>query len=148
MSEEQTSGQAKTTVVEEDTQLEGALSARGPVLVMGRVNGDLSGLSIEITETGAIAGRIKTPALHSRGVLSGTIEAEDVELSGRIMNDTVIRAQSLTVELDTAGTTNTVFGDCELEIGEAPVNAQPAGDLPPPRSRPGGGRRRRGGDEE
>ena len=59
-------GQPKQTVVEEGTALRGSLASNGQVLVMGRVDGEVSGVAVEITETGAVSGRVKTPALRSR----------------------------------------------------------------------------------
>jgi cytoskeletal protein CcmA (bactofilin family) len=142
-------GQPKQTIVEEGTALRGSLASNGNVLVMGRVDGEVSGVAVEITETGAVSGRVKTPALRSRGELRGEIEATDVELSGQVLDDTVIRAQVLAVTIPTSSNGPTMlFGDCELEIGEAPQNTYVAND-PPAKPRPGGGRRRRGhADEE
>jgi cytoskeletal protein CcmA (bactofilin family) len=140
-------GQPKQTVVEEGTALRGSLASNGQVLVMGRVDGEVSGVAVEITETGAVSGRVKTPALRSRGELRGEITAEDVEISGQVLDDTVIRAQALAVNIPGPGGTAVLFGDCELEIGEAPQNTYVAPD-PPAKPRPGGGRRRRGGADE
>jgi cytoskeletal protein CcmA (bactofilin family) len=140
-------GQPKRTVVEEGTALRGSLASNGAVLVMGRVDGEVSGVNVEITETGAVSGRVKTPALRSRGELRGEIDAEDVELSGHVLDDTVIRAQALAVNIPGPGGPTVLFGDCELEIGEAPQNNYVATD-PPAKPRPGGGRRRRNADEE
>ena len=140
-------GEPKKTVVEEGTALRGALVSNGAVLVMGRVDGEVAGVAVEITETGAVSGKVKTPALRSRGELCGQIEAEDVELSGRVLDETVIRAQALAVTLPAAGGAAMLFGDCELEIGEAPQNNYVPMD-PPAKPRPGGGRRRRNADDE
>ena len=144
---EQNGSQPKQTVVEEGTALRGSLASNGQVLVMGRVDGEVSGVAVEITETGAISGRVKTPALRSRGELRGEIDAEDVELSGHVLDDTVIRAQAIAVSIPNGGAPAVLFGDCELEIGEAPQNTYVAPD-PPAKPRPGGGRRRRGGADE
>src|SRR5436853_3813955 len=140
-------GQPRKTVVEEGTALRGSLASNGQVLVMGRVDGEVSGVAVEITETGAVSGRVKTPALRSRGELRGEIDAEDVEISGHVLDETVIRAQALAVNIPPAGGPAVLFGDCELEIGEAPQNTYVASD-PPAKPRPGGGRRRRNPDEE
>jgi cytoskeletal protein CcmA (bactofilin family) len=140
-------GQPRQTVVEEGTALRGSLVSNGSVLVMGRVEGDVSGQAVEVTETGAISGRIKTPALRSRGELAGQIEAQDVELAGHVLDNTVIRAEALTVTLPASGGAAALFGDCALEIGEAPQPSYVAPD-PPAKPRPGGGRRRRPTDEE
>ena len=145
MSEE--TGQPRKTIVEEGTALRGQLASNGQVLVMGRVDGEVSGVAVEITETGAVSGRVKTPALRSRGELRGEINAEDVEISGQVLDDTVIRAQAISVNIPGPGGATVLFGDCELEIGEAPQNTYVPPD-PPVRSRPGGGRRRRNADEE
>jgi len=145
MSEE--NGQPRKTVVEEGTALRGALNSNGQVLVMGRVDGEVSGVAVEITESGAVSGRVRTPALRSRGELRGEISADDVEISGHVLDDTVIRAQALAVTIPGPGGAAVLFGDCELEIGEAPQNTYVAPD-PPARPRPGGGRRRRNADEE
>jgi len=140
-------GQPRKTVVEEGTALRGSLASNGQVLVMGRVDGEVSGVAVEITETGAVSGRVKTPALRARGELRGQIEAEDVEISGHVLDDTVIRAQALAVNIPGPGGPSVLFGDCELQIGEAPQNTYVVPD-PPARPRPGGGRRRRNADDE
>lgn len=137
----------RKTIVEEGTALKGSLASNGAVLVMGRVDGEVSGVAVEITETGAVSGRVKTPALRSRGELRGEIEAADVELSGQVLDDTIIRAQAIAVTIPTNGGPTMLFGDCELEIGEAPQNSYVASD-PPAKPRPGGGRRRRGHNDE
>jgi cytoskeletal protein CcmA (bactofilin family) len=147
MSSENGNGQPRKTIVEEGTALKGSLASNGQVLVMGRVDGEVSGVTVEITETGAVSGRVKTPALRSRGELRGEIEANDVELSGQVLDDTVIRAQAIAVEIPAPGGPTMLFGDCELEIGETPVNTFVPSD-PPAKPRPGGGRRRRNADEE
>src|SRR6476619_5798704 len=66
---EHNGSQPKQTVVEEGTALRGSLASNGQVLVMGRVDGEVSGIAVEITESGAISGRVKTPAPRSRGEL-------------------------------------------------------------------------------
>src|SRR3954463_2509089 len=145
MSEE--NAQPKQTVVEEGTALRGSLASNGQVLVMGRVDGEVSGVAVEITETGAVSGRGKTPALRSRGDLRGGIDAEDVELSGHVLDETVIRAQAIAVSIPIAGGPTMLFGDCELETGAPPQTTCVPND-PPAKPRPGGGRRRRNADEE
>ena len=47
-----------------------------------------------------------------------------MELSGRVRDKTVIRAQSLEVKLErTDGRLEVTFGECELAVGEAPDKA-------------------------
>jgi cytoskeletal protein CcmA (bactofilin family) len=109
----QTSG--KRTLVEEGTAITGNLTSSCPIVVMGRIDGEISGPSMEVAESGVVSGRIKVAALRSRGEVAGELEAESVQLSGRVRDETVIRARSLQV----AGTP-VKFGECELCIGEEP----------------------------
>ena len=54
----------------------------------------------------------------------GEIEAESVELSGKIRDGTVIRARSLDIKVNRQGPREPIqFGDCELFIGDEPDKA-------------------------
>jgi cytoskeletal protein CcmA (bactofilin family) len=115
----------KKTLIEEGTEFKGTLTSTCAIVVMGRVEGDMKGPSVEVTETGVLSGKAKVTELRSRGELSGEFEAEIVELSGRVRDKTVIRAKSLEVSLQRAeGGIEMVFGDCELAVGEAPDKAR------------------------
>jgi cytoskeletal protein CcmA (bactofilin family) len=109
------------TIVEQGTSLTGTLSASCPVLVLGRLDGEVSGPTVEVAPTGVLHGTVKATTLRSRGELSGNFEAEDVELAGRVLDDTVIKAKALQVSF--GGETSIVFGACELEIGDPPDKA-------------------------
>ena len=114
------SGQAgtKRTVVEEGTEVQGTMASSCPIVVMGKIQGEISGPSMEIAESGKVAGRIKVTELRSRGELAGELEAESVELAGCVLDDTVIRARSL--EVSAATGPSVLFGECELSIGDEP----------------------------
>jgi cytoskeletal protein CcmA (bactofilin family) len=115
----------KKTLIEEGTEFKGTLTSTCAIVVMGRVEGELKGPSVEVTETGVLSGKAKVTELRSRGELSGEFDAEVVELSGRVRDKTVIRAKSLEVSLQRAeGGIEMVFGDCELAVGEAPDKAR------------------------
>jgi cytoskeletal protein CcmA (bactofilin family) len=115
----------KKTLIEEGTEFKGTLTSTCAIVVMGRVEGELKGPSVEVTETGVLSGKAKVTELRSRGELSGEFDAELVELSGRVRDKTVIRARSLEVSLQRAeGAIEMVFGDCELAVGEAPDKAR------------------------
>jgi cytoskeletal protein CcmA (bactofilin family) len=109
------------TVVDEGTSLAGTLTATTPVIVMGRLEGEVSGPTVEVTPSGVLHGTVKATTLRSQGELGGHFEADDVELAGRVLDDTVIRAKALQVSF--SGDVGMVFGACELEIGEAPDKA-------------------------
>jgi len=115
----------KKTLIEEGTEFKGTLTSTCAIVVMGRVEGEMKGPSVEVTETGVLSGKAKVTELRSRGELSGEFDAEIVELSGRVRDKTVIRAKSLEVSLQRAeGGIEMVFGDCELAVGDAPDKAR------------------------
>ena len=108
----------KRTLVEEGTAVTGNMTSSCPIVVMGKIDGEISGPSMEIMESGVVSGRIKVTAFSSRGELAGELEAETVELAGRVRDDTVIRARSL--EVTSAPGTTLQFGECELSVGDEP----------------------------
>jgi cytoskeletal protein CcmA (bactofilin family) len=137
----------KKTLIEEGTEFKGTLTSSCPIVVMGKVEGDMKGPSVEVTESGVLSGKAKVTELRSRGELSGEFDAEVVELSGRVRDKTVIRAKSLEVSLQRAeGGIEMVFGDCELAVGDAPDKAKAVREATAPRKEaapvaatPGGG---------
>jgi cytoskeletal protein CcmA (bactofilin family) len=116
--------EGKRTLIEEGTELKGTLTSSCPVVVLGRLEGQMTGPSVDVAESGVLSGRAKVKELRSRGELSGEFEADSVELSGRVHDKTVIRAQTLEVKLQRSdGRLEVTFGECELAVGEAPDKA-------------------------
>jgi hypothetical protein len=70
---------------------------------------------------------VKVSTLKSEGSLGGEIEADSVELSGSVSDDTVIKAASLEVKLSqSAGSKLRVsFGNCELQVGDPVAKSKP-----------------------
>jgi cytoskeletal protein CcmA (bactofilin family) len=124
----------KHTLVEEGTEFKGTMSSSCPIVVMGKVEGDVTGPVIHVTPSGVVAGVVKVKSLHSAGELAGEVEAETVQISGRVRDRTVIRARSLEVSLNVQkGGMQVVFGECELAIGDEPnKEAAVAAALAPP----------------
>jgi cytoskeletal protein CcmA (bactofilin family) len=124
----------KHTLVEEGTEFKGTMSSSCPIVVMGKVEGDVAGPVIHVTPSGVVAGVVKVKSLHSAGELAGEVEAETVQISGRVRDRTVIRARSLEVSLNVQkGGMQVVFGECELAIGDEPnKEAAVAAALAPP----------------
>lgn len=111
----------KRTLVEEGTELKGSLSSSCPVLVRGRIEGEVKAPSLDVSASGAVHGRAQVGELHAEGELSGEFDADVVQLSGTVKDRTVIRAKSLSVKLAAEqGKLQVVFGECELEVGEPP----------------------------
>jgi cytoskeletal protein CcmA (bactofilin family) len=124
-----TTTETKKTLIEEGTEFKGTLTSTCPIVVMGRVEGEMTGPSVEVTESGVLCGKAKVNELHSRGELAGEFDAQVVKLSGRVRDKTLIRARSLEVSLERSdGRVEMVFGECELEVGDAPDKAQAVKD--------------------
>jgi cytoskeletal protein CcmA (bactofilin family) len=108
----------KKTLVEEGTQFRGSLSSNCPVIVRGRIEGDVQAPSLMVSATGAVHGKVKVDEMRSQGELAGEFDADVVQLSGTVKDNTIIRARSLEVKLTPAnGKMHVVFGDCTLDVG-------------------------------
>src|SRR3954467_1164021 len=112
----------KRTLVEEGTELKGSLTSTCPVLVRGRIEGEIKAPSLTVSVSGAVHGRAYVGQIKAEGELSGEFDADTVQLSGSVKDKTVIRAKSLEVKLATeTGKLQVVFGECELAVGEPPA---------------------------
>ncbi|HEX3483223.1 MAG TPA: polymer-forming cytoskeletal protein [Kofleriaceae bacterium] len=134
MSEKNGLPTGKHTLVEEGTEFKGTMSSSCPIVVMGKVEGDIAGPVIHVTPSGVVSGVVKVKQLRSDGELAGEVEADTVEISGRVRDRTVIRARSLEVSLSVQkGGMQVVFGECELAVGDEPnKEAAVAAALAPP----------------
>lgn len=105
------------TVIAAGAQAKGTIDTDSALLIRGRMEGEVSAGLLEVAAGGVLSGKARSTALRSRGEVSGEFQAEGVELSGRIADGTVIRAQALTVEREPGA----LFGACKLIIGEEPT---------------------------
>jgi cytoskeletal protein CcmA (bactofilin family) len=114
----------KRTLVEEGTSFQGSMLSTCPVVVKGRIEGDVEAPALSISSSGAVQGRAKVGQVQSEGEIAGEFDADAVNLSGRVMDNTVIRAKTLEVRLDAPEDTKmqVTFGNCELVVGENPAN--------------------------
>lgn len=111
----------KRTLVEEGTQFKGSLSSSCPIVVKGKVDGDISAPSLQVSSTGSVHGKVKVGEIESQGELSGEFDADVIQLSGTVRDKTVVRAKSLEVKLaPVTGKMQVVFGECVLDVGEMP----------------------------
>jgi cytoskeletal protein CcmA (bactofilin family) len=112
---------AKKTLVEEGTQFKGSLSSSCPIVVKGKIEGDVAAPSLYVSESGAVHGKVKVGEIHSQGELSGEFDADLVQLSGVVRDKTIVRAKSLEVKLaPPTGKMQVVFGECVLDVGDLP----------------------------
>jgi cytoskeletal protein CcmA (bactofilin family) len=118
----------RKTLVEEGTQFKGSLSSNCPIEVKGRIEGDVSAPALTVAIGGAVHGKVKVGEMRSQGELAGEFDADVVQLSGTIKDNTIIRAKSLEVKLTSPNSKmQIVFGECELEVG----GDQPAAAVAP-----------------
>lgn len=124
----QSNDHVKRTLVEEGTELKGSLTSTCPVLVRGRIEGDVKAPALTVSPSGAVHGRAKVGEIQAEGELSGEFDADVVQLSGKVKDKTVIRTKSLEVKLASeAGKLQVVFGECELAVGDPPPDAEGRG---------------------
>ena len=117
---------SKQTLVEEGTHFKGSLSSTCPVVVRGKIEGEVAAPSLNVSPSGAVHGTVKVAELRSAGELLGDFEADTVTLSGVVKDNTVLRAKSLEVKLTVAtGKMQMVFGNCTLAVGE-PITKEEA----------------------
>ncbi len=109
---------ARKTLVEEGTHFKGSMSSDCPIEVKGRIEGDLSAPALSVSASGAVHGKVKVGDIRSEGELAGEFDADTVQLSGTVKDNTVIRARSLEVKLvPPTGKMQVIFGECQLEVG-------------------------------
>ena len=116
----------KQTILEEGTEFEGTIRSQCPITVSGTLKGDIAAPSLTITISGSVHGQVKVSNLKSEGEIAGEIDAESVELSGHVSDQTSIRASSLQVKLSQDGShgkLQVTFGDCDLHVGDATVRS-------------------------
>lgn len=117
----------KHTLVEQGTEFKGTMKSSCPVVVNGRIEGELTAPELDVTVSGTVQGTIKAERLSSRGVLSGNVDAGDLFLSGSIGSKTVIKAKNLEVKLTPeAGRMELTIGECTLDVGDEPTKERRA----------------------
>lgn len=116
----------KQTIVENGTEFEGVVRSECAIVVSGQLKGQVSAPSLTLTPDGSVYGKVKVSHLKSEGSLGGEIDADSVELSGSVSDDTVIRATALEVKLNQSADSKlkVSFGNCELHVGEPATNAK------------------------
>jgi cytoskeletal protein CcmA (bactofilin family) len=112
----------KKTLVEEGTELKGSISSKCPIVVRGKIEGDLAAPALTVSESGAVHGMVKVGQLTSEGEIAGEFDADSISLSGTVKDNTIVRAKTLEVKLSsTTSKMQIVFGETTLEVGDAPA---------------------------
>ena len=120
MEENKTTEMSRLTVVEEGTEFKGSVTSSCPLVVRGRISGDVSTPALTVAPSGAVAGRVKVGTIVSSGEISGEVDADHASISGKVMDETVVRARTLEVKLASEGRMSVTFGEARLEIGDEP----------------------------
>ena len=122
--------ESKATYVEEGTDIRGSFNSSCPVVVRGSVDGEITAPSLVVSATGSVSGKMRVRELVSDGEISGECDADVMKLSGVVRDNTVLRAKSLEVAAGGPGTKTSVrFGECVLEVGDAPTKEEVLGPL-------------------
>ena len=122
----------KRTIIESGTEIDGAIKSQRPIVLSGSVKGQVTAPSLEVTKDGMVKGTVKVSMFSCKGEVGGEVDAEAVELSGRVCDATVIRSKTLAVKLAQGeGAVEVTFGNCELQVGELPAmkKAKPAASV-------------------
>ena len=77
-------GRFRHLVVVEGTELKGSISSNCPIVIKGRLEGDISGPSLTVSATGSVRGNVKTGEIRSEGEIAGRYEADVIRLAGRV----------------------------------------------------------------
>src|SRR6185295_7719197 len=112
---------AKRTVIGEGTEFEGVVVSLCGIAVNGKLKGEVTAPSLTVETSGAVDGRVRVEKLVSLGEVSGEIEAESIELSGKVGDRTILRAGEIEVKM---GETRVTFGNCELQVGQKQAAGQ------------------------
>ena len=126
------------TFIEDGTEFKGQLTSACHIVVCGSIEGEIKAPKLTITESGTVVGQVRAERIYSEGVLAGTIDADELYLSGQVRSDTVIRAKSMEVKLSQEGRRYEVtFGTCTLAVGDDPrAETQPESEMAAPEASP------------
>src|SRR6267143_1079793 len=94
MSEKNGLPTGKHTLVEEGTEFKGTMSSSCPIVVMGKVEGDVTGPVIHITPSGVVSGVVKVKQLRSDGELAGDEPNKEAAVAAALAAPAVAAAAS------------------------------------------------------
>ena len=114
----------KQTLVEEGTEFNGSMKSNCAVVVHGTFDGEIEAPELDIAETGAVQGTVRAIRLRSDGILAGTIDADEVYLSGAVCSNTKIRASRLELKLSQpSGKLEVSFGEHATTVSQSPAGS-------------------------
>jgi cytoskeletal protein CcmA (bactofilin family) len=118
----------KQTIIEDGTEFDGTIKSQCEIVLRGKLKGDVSAPALTVAPSGSVQGKVKVSRLKAEGEIAGDLEAESIQLSGRVSDQTVIRAKTLEVALtQPQGGLQVTFGNCDLHVGEKNARSQDRG---------------------
>ena len=99
------------TIVQDGTDFRGNFTSKCPIVVNGRIQGEVKAPAVTVTDSGVLQGKVEAKTIACRGSVSGVLEADAIELSGDIAQNTIVRAQRLNLNIEsTSGRIELAFG--------------------------------------
>src|SRR5688572_17380834 len=89
----------RQTIIDAGTGFKGNFDSDCPIVVKGRIEGQMTAPSLTVDTTGSVSGTVKVKELRSEGEIAGEYDADYVKLSGVVKDNTIIRAKTLEVNL-------------------------------------------------
>lgn len=118
----------KQTIIENGTEFDGTIKSQCEIVLRGKLRGDVSAPALTVSPSGVVQGKVKVTQLKAEGEIAGELEAESIQISGRVSDQTVIRAKTLEVALtQPQGGLQVTFGNCDLQVGDKNTRAQEKG---------------------
>src|SRR5262249_53450811 len=87
------------SIVESGTDFKGTFTSSCPIVVNGSIEGDVTAPGVKVTPSGVLHGHVHARSISCRGSAAGVFEADTIELSGAIAQNTIIRAQRLNLNI-------------------------------------------------
>ena len=84
--------------VSEDVRITGSISSSKPIMMLGRLDGNVEAKSIHVTATGVVNGDIKADDLKIDGTVIGTIIAAQVHVTASAEIKGKIRCNGITID--------------------------------------------------
>lgn len=118
--------ETKHTVIEEGTEISGKMKSGVPLVIKGKMDGELESPAVAVAATGSLTGKAKVGKLVSEGLISGQFEADSVRLAGKVGNKSSIKTRSLEARLTADKGLEVTFGECVLSVGDEPTEPKAA----------------------
>lgn len=113
------------SIISADMLIKGSVSSDGEMQIDGKIEGDVSAVSLTIGQTGAIQGEVKAQTVVVRGRIIGAVRARKVELeSGAHVEGDIVHA-SLAIQSNAVFQGQVKHANDPLEEQAEPAKSDP-----------------------